>query len=145
MAANCPRVPFYLVNLIAAGQYADFTLLLPKNLAKFPSCMPYDVQLARLLRNDLAKIWNFRDWSKAWAVYTAVFSKKCPERISDLLAYYLLISKADKEGPGCNWMGYDCLLREKAASDRSLPRGLAELSLWVTHMLSKKALHNSTK
>ena len=39
----------------------DFTLLLPANSSKLPSCIPNDVQLARLLRNDLAKFLNFKD------------------------------------------------------------------------------------
>ena len=115
----------------------DFILLLPANLSKLPSCMPYDAQLAGLLRNDLEKFLNFRDWSEAWAVYAAVLSKIYPERVSDLLAYYLLI-------PGCNWMGYDCLFREKAVSDKSsLPWGLAGPSLWVTRMVYIKVPDNS--
>ena len=61
VAANCSHVPSDLVYLIVAGQYVDFTLLLQTSLSKLPSCMPNDVQLARLLRNDLAKILNFRD------------------------------------------------------------------------------------
>ena len=104
VAANYSHVPSYLVNLIVVSLCVDFTLLLPTNLSKLPTCMPDNVQLGHFLGSDLAKILNLRDWSDAWAVYTAVLSKNFPEKVLDLLAYYLLISKADREVPGCNWM-----------------------------------------
>ena len=71
-------------------------------------------------------------------MYTAVLSMNYPQRVLDLLAYYLLIYKTDWEVPGCNWMGNDCLFRENTASDKYLLWGLAGPSLLVTHMVFKK-------
>ena len=61
-----------------------------------------------------------------------------------LIDYYLIISKAVKENPNSGWLNYDELIREKASNDSSLALGIAEPTLWVTHMLdnSKGLLRN---
>ena len=128
VASICSQVPFYIVSAVTGGQYVDFNLLLPINLGKLPSSMPYDVQLSRVLRTDLKKNFDFRDWSEAWAVYTSILSGKTPDKVPNLLAYFLLLSKAEKDLRSADWLGYGKLFREKAVSDKSLVWGHAEPS-----------------
>ena len=99
MASNCSQVPSYIVNAVTSGQFVDFNLLLPNNLGKLPSSMPNDVQLSRLLRTDLKKISDFRDWSEAWAVYTSILSRKTPEKVPDLSGVWNLRTQPRTLGP----------------------------------------------
>ena len=138
VAANYPQVPFYLVDQIAAGAFVDFSLLLPENLEKLPKSAPNQSLLSHLLRMELKQLHDFRDWSEAWAVFSGVLAKKAPGGLPDLIAYFLLLSKAVRDFPSVNWLAYDKLFREKATLDKSLKWGEANPSLWVTHMLSKK-------
>ena len=78
-------------------------MLLPINLEKLPSSMPDDVQLSRLLHTDLKKNSDFRDWSEAWAIHSSFLSRKTPDKVPDLLAYFLLLSKAEKELHTADW------------------------------------------
>ena len=74
-----------------------------------------------------------------------IFAIKAPGKGAELIAYYLLISKAVKESPNSGWLNYDEHIREKASNDSSLAWGISEPSLWVTHTLgnSKGLLRNS--
>ena len=71
------------------------------------------------------------------------FQKKAPSKVPDLVAYFLLISKAIKDNPDCGWLAYDKIFREKAANDTSLVWSAADPSLWVTHMLSRASASRS--
>ena len=42
---------------------------------------------------DLAKIMNFREWT----AYTVILTKKSSDVIQDLLAYFLLLTKTERE------------------------------------------------
>ncbi len=77
------------------------------------------------------------DWTNAWAVFIEIFAKKSPERVQDLISYFLLISKAAADNPNCGWVEYDKVFRAKKANNSALCWGAAEPSLWVTHMISK--------
>ena len=90
VAANYPQVPFYLVDQIAAGAFVDFSLLLPENLEKLPKSAPNQSLLSRLLRMELKQLHDFSDWSEGWAMFSGVLAKKAPDRLPDLIAYFLL-------------------------------------------------------
>ena len=99
VASNYPQVPFYLVDQITAGAFVEFSLLQPENLEKLPKCAPNQGLLSRLLQMELKPLRGFRDWSEAWAVFSGVLAKKAPDRMPDVIAYFLLLSKAVRDTP----------------------------------------------
>ena len=104
--------------------------------------MPTQAHLFRMLRSELKPLNDFRDSTQAWAVFASVLAKKAPQMLPDVIAYFLLLAKTVKENPSANWFSYDKLFREKAALEKSLVWGVADPSLWVTHMLSGRISTN---
>ena len=88
-------------------------------------------------------IKTFGDWTEAWAVYWGIFAKKASSKVPDLVAYFLLISKALRDNPDCGWLAYDKIFREKAANDTSLVCSAADPSLWIIHLLSRASTSQS--
>ena len=78
-------------------QFADFTLLLPKNLDKLPNILPSETHLAHTVGTKMSPIKNFGNWRDDFAVFMGTFAKKAPGNVAELIAYYLLISKAVQE------------------------------------------------
>ena len=130
---------------MSSNQFVDFTLLLPKNLDKFPKILPSQTHLAHIVCTEMSPIKNFGDRCDAFAVFMRIFAKKALGKVAELIVYYLLISKAVKENPNSDWLNYDKLYKGKASNDSSLAWSIAEPSLWVTHMLgnSKGLVRNS--
>ena len=108
-----PPVPGYLVSTIKKNIFVDLTLLRPCNLDKLPDVEPVGPQLTRLLKCDrksseLQAISSFRDWAEAWAVYAGVVFQCHPEKISDLVAYFLFIAKTSRDSQNLGWLDYEC-------------------------------------
>ena len=82
-----------------------------------------------------SRIKNFGDWCDTFAVFMGIFVQKAPGKVTELIAYYLLISKAVKESPNSGWLNYNNLFKESAWNYSSLTWGIVKPSLWVTHML----------
>ena len=76
VSANCSPIPHYIVDWVIAGQFVDFTLLLPSNIDKLPKNSPSQQNLSRIIRTEMTAIRIFGDWTEAWAVYLGIFAKK---------------------------------------------------------------------
>ena len=135
VSASCSPIPHYIVDWVIARQFIDFTLLLPSTIDKLPKILPSQENLSGIIRTEMTAIRTFGNWTEAWAVYLGIFAKKAPSKVPDLIAYFLLISKAIRDNPDCGWLAKS--FREKAANDTSLVWSAADSSLWVTHMLRR--------
>ncbi len=120
VSSGLPPVPGYLVERIKNNKYIEFAMLRPVNLKKLPAEEPVPTEFARLIRAVLEPIRNFAEWSEAWAVFAGVVVTMEPERMSKLIAYFLLISGASKDFPGNGWLDYDSSFRRQAADSPGL-------------------------
>ena len=143
VVASCSHIPPYLVILIVYGQFVKLFLLLPKDLAMLLTSVPNDAQLSSIIPFDLAKIMNFRELT----AYTVIQTKKSSDVIQDLLAYFLLLTKTEREHPDCNWIRYDTLFRVERLlwKVHCIYYGLADQPLWMTHMLLRKVSESSIR
>ena len=143
VSVSCFPIPHYIVDWVTAMQLFDFTLLLPSNIDKLPKTLQSQQNLSRIIRMEMTAIRTFGDWTEAWAVYLGISAKKAPSKVPDLIAYFLLISKAIRDNPDCGLLAYYEIFREKAANDTSPVWSAADLSLKVTHMLSRASTSRS--
>ena len=93
VSANCSPIPHYIVNWVIAGQFVDFTLLLPSNIDKLLENSPSQQNLSRIIRTEMTAIRTFGDWTEAWAVYFGIFAKKAPSKVPDLVLISSLFRK----------------------------------------------------
>ena len=76
VSANCFPIPHYIVDWVIAGQFVDFTSLLPSNIDKLPKNSPSQQNLSRIIHTEMTATKTFGDWTEAWAVYLGIFPKK---------------------------------------------------------------------
>ena len=111
-----PALPEKLVDKIEAGEYIDFTELLPVR-GKSQSILPavegqvLVVQAVDLLQSRQV-IPDLATWLQCFTIYAAVIASKQPSRLSELLTYMSIITKACQE---FIWP-YDQNFRQEAAS-----------------------------
>ena len=98
VSSALPPVPGYLVEKIQKGQFVNFGLLRPKSLKKLPAEEPSQVQLSKLMKSDLAAISSFVDLAEAMLVYAGIVAKERPEQLHNLIAYFLLLATAHRDG-----------------------------------------------
>ncbi len=129
-SASAP-IPGYLVQKIALLQYVDFVLLCPSNLDKLPQAEVTGAQNTRFVKQNLSPIRSFINWVEAWSMFAGVMAKKHPEKLPDLICYFLLLSKASRDIAGTGWLDYDKAFRQQAAQSK------AEPTLWVSLMIPR--------
>ena len=138
-----PPVPSYLVEKIYGGKFIDFALLRPCNLQKLPTSEPSSAQIAKMCRSELAPVRNFVDWAEAWAVYTGVLASHDPNKVKDLIGYFLLLATASRDVPGQGWLDYDKAFRKLAEDNPIVNWGEASPTLWVTTVITKGSVKGS--
>ncbi len=131
-----PPVPGWLVTMIHKNQYVDFALLRLCNLNVLPNIAPTGVQLSRLLRLELQPILTFIDWAEAWAVYSSIVAQKHADKLGDLLHYFLLISKANRDVQGAWWLAYDTAFRRHATGNTSVLRTMLDPTLYMSTVVA---------
>ena len=52
-------------------------------------------------------ITNIVEWVECFTIYVAVLSKKQPQRVPEMLGYFILILEAHTEYARDGWLGYD--------------------------------------
>ena len=55
-------------------------------------------------------------WLQCFSIYVAVVAKKCPEMVPEMLAYVLIVMRAQWEYEEPAWRLYDVAFRDKAAA-----------------------------
>ena len=74
---------------------------------------------------------------QCFSLYTAIISKKQPDRVADLLAYQSLIIDAHREYKGNYWSGYDRRFRQRAAATQSIHWASIDSTLWSLAFVSR--------
>ena len=138
-----PPVPSYLVEKIYGGKFIDFALLRPCNLQKLPTSEPSSAQIAKMCRSELAPVPNCVDWVEAWAVYTGVLASHDPNKVKDLIGYFLLLAAASRDVPGLGWLDYDKAFQKLAEDNPTVKWGEASPTFWVTTVITKGSVTGS--
>eukprot|EP00794_Sanderia_malayensis_P013030 gene13030-biopygen10388 len=130
-----PPVPGCLASLIEKIEFVDFSLLRLCNISRLPTMSPSSAQLDRLLKT-LQPIATFVDWAEAWAVFASVVLKFTPDKLSSLLAYFLVIGKAHRDIQGMGWLAYDAAFRKQAGNNASLSWAVLDPTLYISTVLT---------
>jgi len=104
------------------------TDLLPKSLVEAEQLADSD---KKKKRKQKVQIRDIALWMQSFNTYTAVMSKRHPERVADLLAYSSQIVEASRQFKGIPWLAYDTKFRLQAAAQKR--PGLADIdtTLWT--------------
>ena len=122
-----PPVPAKLAERIWNLEYVAMTDLLPKSLVEAEQLADSD----KKKRKQKVQIRDIALWMQSFNTYTAVMSKRHPERVADLLAYSSQIVEASRQFKQIPWLVYDTKFRLQAAAQKR--PGLADISttLWT--------------
>ena len=82
-------------------------------------------------------VTSILEWVQCFSLYTAIISKKQPDRVADLLAYQSLIIDAHREYKGDYWSGYDRRFRQRAAATQSIHWASIDSTLWSLAFASR--------
>ena len=61
----------------------------------------------------MPQINSFRDWAAVWGVFASVMGKIHPNRLAELIQYFVIIAEAANK-PKFDWFKYDTLFRQSA-------------------------------
>ena len=139
---SLPPVPPRIKERITAGEFIEFSTLLPK--AMFSGSSDPEVPKSLTVQftptgNDLSlrpsqttrKILSFASWMEAWNIYLAILIDHSPARAPQLVAYQRIITSASINYPLATWLNYDVQFRTLAASDPSLRWDIRHTDLWL--------------
>ena len=104
-----PALPGALVERIRAGNYVDFTDLLPENIAE-------QFKEEKDKKKKPIPLESFTDWALSFTVFTAAIVSNEPGRAMDLFSYFGVITRLARDSGGMQWLDYDIHFREKAAA-----------------------------
>ena len=108
MGEALPPVPGKSVDKIRAGEFIDFSELLPDNI----ELMRRDGERDWLAdwhaaRSPIRRLTSLLSWVQAYAAYAAVVLSEHPDRSTQLMAYLrVLVREAQRLG-GTGWRAYD--------------------------------------
>ena len=122
--AGRPPVPSKLVQRIEQGEFIELSDLLPERLALGTA----DESAKGKAKKKI--IPTILEWVQCFSLYTAIVSRKQPERVPDLLGYQSLIIDAHREFKGDYWMGYDRCFLQSAAATRIDKWANVDITLW---------------
>lgn len=134
LGAGWPPVPSKLVQRIEEGEFIELSDLLPERLA-FGT-----VDESAKGKTKKKIIPTILEWVQCFSLYTAIVSRKQPERVPDLLGYQSLIIDAHREFKGDYWMGYDRCFRQRAAATHIDKWADVDLTLWSVTFGNRTAI-----
>ena len=94
-----PALPGALVERIRAGNYVDFTDLLPENIAK-------QFKDKKDKKKKSIPLESFTDRA-FFTVFAAAIVSNEPGRAMDLFSYFGVITRLARDSGGMQWMDYD--------------------------------------
>ena len=77
------------------------------------------------------KITSIMSWVECFSKYISLVALKCPDRVSDLLAYMSLIVHAARQYEDNPWLSYDTTFRQLAATNKDWKWAHIHPSLWT--------------
>ena len=141
VAGILPPVPGYIVNMVKKNIFVDLVLLRPINLDKLPPVEPVGAQLMRLLKceksSGVLPIRTFQDWAEAWIVFASLYLQFHPERVGQLMGYFLQFSKIHCDSYSEGWLAYDRAFRKRVVENPGASWSDIDLNLFVSNVFQK--------
>ena len=131
VSSSTVPVPGIFVQQILTNEFIGFDNLLPHNLSN-GAFVQNSVASGVRKPKQVLPIRGFRDWADAWAVYVVVAAQYKPDLVQDLMGYFLLISKCERNLPCGAWKRYDSSFTKKVAGCPGQAWSQVDPSLWLT-------------
>ena len=113
-------IPKRLVERIKAGEYIDFMELPPAKGKSRPLTQVSEGQVVVLHASELEPtrklIPDLATWLQCFALYTTAVTQDQPDRITEMMAYQSIITKASQWYRWPSWVIYDTTFRKEMAS-----------------------------
>lgn len=116
-----PTIPKRLHDKIIGWEFVDLAELKPAGPLDSLNPEPDPQKFVILPGLEVARakkkqVHDIHTWIQCYAIYVAVMAKTHPEAVPDMLAYMLVIMRAQQEYEEPAWRLYDEAFRDKAAS-----------------------------
>lgn len=134
---------------ILAGEYIDFSVLLPDQI-DFEASTDFTLQcdtsnttspLRITTKPKTRKITSIEQWLSAFSTYMHVVVSGFPHRALELLKYQDTIRLAAQKFKGMAWFVYDQTFRRRAAIDPSITWDRVDLELWTVTFVGNARPH----
>lgn len=116
LGSGLPPIPAKLISRIEAGEFIKMAELLPERLNPTRTLFT-DEPEPQKTQNRRKLVTNILEWTQYFAMYTAIFCKKYPDKLSEILSYLILIIQTHMQYEGDAWLGYDRRFRQRVAYD----------------------------
>ena len=80
---------------------------------------------------------HFQDWAEAWLVFASLHLQFPPERVGQLISYFLQISKIHRDSYSEGWLAYDRAFRKKVVENPRASWSDIDLNLFVSNVFQK--------
>ena len=121
LGPGLPALPRKMVAKIEAGEYVDFNELPPAKCKNRPLTHPSEGQVVVVQAADLVNarrlIAELATWIQCFSIYMVVVTRKRPERLAEMVAYQMIITKASQKYRWPSWLIYDQNFRMEAAGN----------------------------
>ena len=95
----------------------------------------------RLLRCDknseLLPIHTFQDWAEAWIVFASLYLQFHPDKVGQLMGYFLQISKIQRDSYSGGWLAYDRAFRKRVAENPSASWSDIDVNLFISNVFKR--------
>ncbi len=116
-----PTIPKRLHDRIVGWEFIDLAEIRPVGPLDGLNPEPDPQKFVILPGLEVARakkkvVQDINTWIQCYAIYVAVMASKHPEAVPDMMAYMLVIMRAQQEYEEPAWRLYDQAFRDKAAS-----------------------------
>ena len=117
MGEALPLVPGRAVDKILAGDYIDFSELLPDNMELMRRDGERDMAAGwQSVRSPIRRLTSLLSWVQAYAAFAAVVLSHQPDRSTELMAYLRVLVREAQRCGGTGWRAYDQQFRMQAGA-----------------------------
>jgi len=85
LGAGLPPIPAKIVSRIEAGEFIEMAVLLPERLDPTRTLFINEPEPSKTHKRRKT-VTNIIEWTKCFAIYTAILCKKYPEKLPDMLS-----------------------------------------------------------
>ena len=135
VGGGLPAIPKKLIEKIEAGEYIDFSELPPAKGKGKSAAQNYEGQIVVVQAADLVQsrrlVPDLATWAQCFGLLTAVVARRQPQKVTDLMAYLAIVSKASQKYRWPSWVIYDQHFRMEAAGNPTQSWAKVDPSLYA--------------
>ena len=127
VSSGLPPIPAKLVSRAQHGLFVEMADLLPQKLLSQEYYTGDSTSSPKQKHHDVA---NIIEWVQCFGIYTAIISKKEPDRTADLIGYQQMIIDSSQNCCEGGWLNYDRHFRLKASATGLKDWSSVEMNIW---------------